>query len=241
VSQCSRAREMATTEAPPSAPPSGPPDAPPSAPPDAPPDASSAVMAPSSDDDAFRVSLANAARDIRSVLARGLASRKDAPAKENDAPRSGAPLLAKFRAAQADLAEQDKVISALRAMLRGGGAPDDAIDRCIDRHLFPGVDTSEGHEGVIAPGASRELLAREIRHLKARSRPRADPRAPAPPRARLDPPPAPRPRDDPLTTVFPPTIRSSFIPDAGASQPLVHLEPHGLSPRARRRRKLRRA
>ena len=183
---------MATTEAPPSAPP----DAPPSAPPDAPPDAASAVVAPSSDDDAFRVSLANAARDIRAVLARGLASRKDASAKENDAPRSGAPLLAKFRAAQADLAEQDKVISALRAMLRGGGAPDDAIDRWIDRHLFPGVDTSEGHEGVIAPGASRELLAREIRHLKARSRPRADPRAPAPPpRASR-----PRARPAPATT-----------------------------------------
>lgn len=224
--QCSSAREMVTVEAPPDAAPSAPPEAPPSVPPLA-----SAVAVPSSDDDAFRVSLANAARDIRAVLARGLASRKDAPTKENDAPRSGAPLLAKFRAAQADLAEQDKVISALRAMLRGGGAPDDAIDRWIDRHLFPGVDTSEGHEGVIAPGASRELLAREIRHLKVCSRPRADPRAFGPPRA--------RPRADPLTTVFPPNV--PFNLDAGANQPLVHIEPHGWPPRARRRRQLRRA
>ena len=137
---------MVTVEAPPDAAPSAPPEAPPSVPPLA-----SAVAVPSSDDDAFRVSLANAARDIRAVLARGLASRKDAPTKENDAPRSGAPLLAKFRAAQMDLAEQDKVIFALRAMLRGGGAPDDAIDRWIDRHLFPGVDTSEGHDGRHRP------------------------------------------------------------------------------------------
>ena len=194
---------MVTVEAPPDAAPSAPPEAPPSVPPLA-----SAVAVPSSDDDAFRVSLANAARDIRAVLARGLASRKDAPTKENDAPRSGAPLLAKFRAAQMDLAEQDKVISALRAMLRGGGAPDDAIDRWIDRHLFPGVDTSEGHEGVIAPGASRELLAREIRHLKVCSRPRADPRAPERIRAH-----SARPARAPATTrsrpFFPRTFRSS--------------------------------
>ena len=119
--------------------------------------------------------LLEAARSIRAVLARGLSARRapTAASKENaSVPSAGSPLLAKFRALQTDVAEQDKVVAALRGMLRRGGAPDAAIDACIDKALFPGVDPPSTRRSAtvadaIAPGASRELLAREIRALRA--------------------------------------------------------------------------
>ena len=119
--------------------------------------------------------LLEAARSIRAVLARGLSARRapTAASKENaSVPSAGSPLLAKFRALQTDVAEQDKVVAALRGMLRRGGAPDAAIDACIDKALFPGVDPPSTRRSAtvadaIAPGASRELLMREVRALRA--------------------------------------------------------------------------
>jgi hypothetical protein len=151
------------------------------------------------DEEARAVALASASR-IRLLLAKGLAPRPRAGAKENDTPSSSTSgLLAKFRALQTDLAERDKTVEALKDMLRRGGAPETAIDRHVAKHLFPGVDVSAvgGGEGDgtgaksargetstrksseredarrgnplgIVPGASRELMEREIRSLRAR-------------------------------------------------------------------------
>ena len=151
------------------------------------------------DEEARAVALASASR-IRLLLAKGLAPRPRAGAKENDTPSSSTSgLLAKFRALQTDLAERDKTVEALKDMLRRGGAPETAIDRHVAKHLFPGVDVSavgsgegdgtgaksargetstrksseredarRGNPLGIVPGASRELMEREIRSLRAR-------------------------------------------------------------------------
>lgn len=151
------------------------------------------------DEEARAVALASASR-IRLLLAKGLAPRPRAGAKENDTPSSSTSgLLAKFRALQTDLAERDKTVEALKDMLRRGGAPETAIDRHVAKHLFPGVDVSAVRSGEgdgtgaksaraetstrksseredarrgnplgIVPGASRELMEREIRSLRAR-------------------------------------------------------------------------
>ena len=47
--------------------------------------------------------------------------------------RRGAPLLRKFKEAQADRAEQDRVVGALRAMLRDSGLPDARVDTAVDK------------------------------------------------------------------------------------------------------------
>ena len=79
-----------------------------------------------------------------------------AASKENaSVPSAGSPLLAKFRALQTDVAEQDKVVAALRGMLRRGGAPDAAIDACIDKALFPGVDPPRREEAPPSRTPSR--------------------------------------------------------------------------------------
>ena len=112
--------------------------------------------------------LLEAARSIRAVLARGLSARRapTAASKENaSVPSAGSPLLAKFRALQTDVAEQDKVVAALRGMLRRARAPDAAIDACIDKALFPGVDPLDAKK----------------RHRRGRHRAR---RVPGTPRAR---------------------------------------------------------
>ena len=144
--------------------------------------------------DAMKVALADAARSIRAVLAKGLAPREPGQAKpggrvirESDPSSSkenrgsnvvrteetpeerNAPLLAKFRRAQADRAEQDKVIAAMRGLLRRAGATPEMIDRAVDRELFPGVE-NPSDESVVAPGSSRELLMREVRRLRAREK-----------------------------------------------------------------------
>ena len=152
------------------------------------------------DEEARAVALESASR-IRLLLAKGLAPRPRAGAKENDTPSSSpSGLLAKFRALQTDLAERDKTVEALKDMLRRGGAPETAIDRHVAKHLFPGVDVSafgggdvsagaksargeivsphakssvredarRGNPLGIVPGASRELMEREIRSLRAR-------------------------------------------------------------------------
>jgi hypothetical protein len=126
-----------------------------------------------------RTSISEAARSIRVVLAKGLAGRNgktstSASKKEND-PGGGAPLVRKFQEAKADMAEQDKVIATLRSMLRRGGGEngktEKEIDNEIDTALFKGVDMNVHGAGglpAIAPGASRELLMRELRSLKVR-------------------------------------------------------------------------
>ena len=140
------------------------------------------------DAEARAVALESASR-IRHLLAKGLAPRPRTGAKENDTPSaSPSVLLAKFRALQTDLAERDKTVEALKDMLRRGGAPETAIDRHVAKHLFPGVDVSavsavgatsevaaseredarRGNPLGIVPGASRELMEREIRALRAR-------------------------------------------------------------------------
>ena len=140
--------------------------------------------------DAMKVALADAARSIRAVLAKGLAPREQGQAKpggriiresskenrgsnvvgtEETPEERNAPLLAKFRRAQADRAEQDKVIAAMRGLLRRAGASPEMIDRAVDRELFPGVE-NPSDESVVAPGSSRELLMREVRRLRAREK-----------------------------------------------------------------------
>ena len=145
------------------------------------------------DAEARAVALESASR-IRHLLAKGLAPRPRVGAKENDSPASSpSVLLTKFRALQTDLAERDKTVEALKDMLRRGGAPETAIDRHVAKHLFPGVDVSaigatpvaasaatgtssvelgtdakRGNPLGIVPGASRELMEREIRSLRAR-------------------------------------------------------------------------
>ena len=140
--------------------------------------------------DAMKVALADAARSIRAVLAKGLAPRESGQAKpggriiresskenrgsnvvgtEETPEERNAPLLAKFRRAQADRAEQDKVIAAMRGLLRRAGATPEMIDRAVDRELFPGVE-NPSDESVVAPGSSRELLMREVRRLRAREK-----------------------------------------------------------------------
>ncbi len=145
------------------------------------------------DAEARAVALESASR-IRHLLAKGLAPRPRAGAKENDSPASSpSVLLTKFRALQTDLAERDKTVEALKDMLRRGGAPETAIDRHVAKHLFPNVDVSaigattvaasaatgtssveldtdarRGNPLGIVPGASRELMEREIRSLRAR-------------------------------------------------------------------------
>ena len=140
--------------------------------------------------DAMKVALADAARSIRAVLAKGLAPREPGQAKpggriiresskenrganvvgtEETPEERNAPLLAKFRRAQADRAEQDKVIAAMRGLLRRAGATPEMIDRAVDRELFPGVE-NPSDESVVAPGSSRELLMREVRRLRAREK-----------------------------------------------------------------------
>ena len=140
--------------------------------------------------DAMKVALADAARSIRAVLAKGLAPRESGQAKhggriiresskenrganvagtEETPEERNAPLLAKFRRAQADRAEQDKVIAAMRGLLRRAGASPEMIDRAVDRELFPGVE-NPSDESVVAPGSSRELLMREVRRLRAREK-----------------------------------------------------------------------
>ena len=127
---------------------------------------------------------------IRAVLAKGLAPRESGQAKpggriiresskenrganvvgtEETPEERNAPLLAKFRRAQADRAEQDKVIAAMRGLLRRAGASPEMIDRAVDRELFPGVE-NPSDESVVAPGSSRELLMREVRRLRAREK-----------------------------------------------------------------------
>jgi len=152
------------------------------------------------DDEARTVAL-NAASRIRHLLAKGLASRSTVSSrKENEGgpvAQSPSALLSKFRAAQSDLVERDKTVDALKDMLRRGGAPDAAIDRHVDKHLFPSgvvVSTVGGGEGGgttvgavpnagtvtnaastppsgtslgITPGVSRELMEREIKQLRA--------------------------------------------------------------------------
>jgi hypothetical protein len=142
--------------------------------------------------DAMKSALADAARSIRGVLAKGLAAREPRhghpktaramdPSKENrmslanahapdETPEErAAPLLAKFRRAQADRAEQDKIIAAMRRLLTRAGATKEMIDAAVDRELFPGVSTASD-ESVVAFGSSRELLMREVRRLRAREK-----------------------------------------------------------------------
>jgi hypothetical protein len=109
--------------------------------------------------DAMKSALADAARSIRGVLAKGLAAREPRhghpktaramdPSKENrmslanahapdETPEErAAPLLAKFRRAQADRAEQDKIIAAMRRLLtRAGATKDDDRRRRRSRTL----------------------------------------------------------------------------------------------------------
>ena len=142
--------------------------------------------------DAMKSALADAARSIRGVLAKGLAAREPRhghaktaramdPSKENrmslanahapdETPEErAAPLLAKFRRAQADRAEQDKIIAAMRRLLTRAGATKTMIDAAVDRELFPGVGNASD-ESVVAFGSSRELLMREVRRLRAREK-----------------------------------------------------------------------
>ena len=142
--------------------------------------------------DAMKSALADAARSIRVVLAKGLAAREPRhghaktaramdPSKENrmslanahapdETPEErAAPLLAKFRRAQADRAEQDKIIAAMRRLLTRAGATKTMIDAAVDRELFPGVSNASD-ESVVAFGSSRELLMREVRRLRAREK-----------------------------------------------------------------------
>ena len=142
--------------------------------------------------DAMKSALADAARSIRGVLAKGLAAREPRhghpktaramdPSKENrmslanahapdETPEErAAPLLAKFRRAQADRAEQDKIIAAMRRLLTRAGATKTMIDAAVDRELFPGVSNASD-ESVVAFGSSRELLMREVRRLRAREK-----------------------------------------------------------------------
>lgn len=142
--------------------------------------------------DAMKSALADAARSIRGVLAKGLAAREPRhghpktarvmdPSKENrmslanahapdETPEErAAPLLAKFRRAQADRAEQDKIIAAMRRLLTRAGATKEMIDAAVDRELFPGVSNASD-ESVVAFGSSRELLMREVRRLRAREK-----------------------------------------------------------------------
>ena len=142
--------------------------------------------------DAMKSALADAARSIRGVLAKGLAAREPRhghaktaramdPSKENrmslanahapdETPEErAAPLLAKFRRAQADRAEQDKIIAAMRRLLTRAGATKEMIDAAVDRELFPGVSNASD-ESVVAFGSSRELLMREVRRLRARDK-----------------------------------------------------------------------
>lgn len=142
--------------------------------------------------DAMESALADAARSIRGVLAKGLAAREPRhghaktaramdPSKENrmslanahapdETPEErAAPLLAKFRRAQADRAEQDKIIAAMRRLLTRAGATKTMIDAAVDRELFPGVSNASD-ESVVAFGSSRELLMREVRRLRAREK-----------------------------------------------------------------------
>ena len=142
--------------------------------------------------DAMESALADAARSIRGVLAKGLAAREPRhghaktaramdPSKENrmslanahapdETPEErAAPLLAKFRRAQADRAEQDKIIAAMRRLLTRAGATKEMIDAAVDRELFPGVSNASD-ESVVAFGSSRELLMREVRRLRAREK-----------------------------------------------------------------------
>ena len=122
-------------------------------------------------------SVAEAARSIRVVLAKGLAGRtssKSKSSKENDEPSGGAPLLRRFRELQTDREEQDKVIDALRSLLRDKGEQDSRIDQQVDAALFRGIDMKGGGGlPAIAHGASRELLLRELRNLKVRDASRA--------------------------------------------------------------------
>ena len=142
--------------------------------------------------DAMKSALADAARSIRGVLAKGLAAREPRhghaktaramdPSKENrmslanahapdETPEErAAPLLAKFRRAQADRAEQDKIIAAMRRLLTRAGATKTMIDAAVDRELFPGVSNASD-ESVVAFGSSRELLMREVRRMRAREK-----------------------------------------------------------------------
>ena len=142
--------------------------------------------------DAMKSALADAAWSIRGVLAKGLAAREPRhghpktarvmdPSKENrmslanahapdETPEErAAPLLAKFRRAQADRAEQDKIIAAMRRLLTRAGATKEMIDAAVDRELFPGVSNASD-ESVVAFGSSRELLMREVRRLRAREK-----------------------------------------------------------------------
>ena len=142
--------------------------------------------------DAMKSALVDAARSIRGVLAKGLAAREPRhghaktaramdPSKENrmslanahapdETPEErAAPLLAKFRRAQADRAEQDKIIAAMRRLLTRAGATKTMIDAAVDRELFPGVSNASD-ESVVAFGSSRELLMREVRRLRAREK-----------------------------------------------------------------------
>ena len=142
--------------------------------------------------DAMKSALVDAARSIRGVLAKGLAAREPRhghpktaramdPSKENrmslanahapdETPEErAAPLLAKFRRAQADRAEQDKIIAAMRRLLTRAGATKTMIDAAVDRELFPGVSNASD-ESVVAFGSSREQLMREVRRLRAREK-----------------------------------------------------------------------
>ena len=106
--------------------------------------------------DAMKSALVDAARSIRGVLAKGLAAREPRhghaktaramdPSKENrmslanahapdETPEErAAPLLAKFRRAQADRAEQDKIIAAMRRLLTRAGATKEMIDAAAVR------------------------------------------------------------------------------------------------------------
>ena len=105
--------------------------------------------------DAMKSALVDAARSIRGVLAKGLAAREPRhghaktaramdPSKENrmslanahapdETPEErAAPLLAKFRRAQADRAEQDKIIAAMRRLLTRAGATKEMIDAAFN-------------------------------------------------------------------------------------------------------------
>ena len=83
-------------------------------------------------------------------------------------------LLRKFREAQADRAEADKTVAALRSMLLARGETDGSIDATIDEVLFKGLKGAHGVPGrgeapTVAFGASRELLMRELRSMRARA------------------------------------------------------------------------
>ena len=128
----------------------------------------------------------DASRRIKHLLARGLATRPKQTKENTPLNASPSVLLTKFRVVQTDLAERDKTVDALKDMLRRGGAPDAAIDRHVDRWLFPGLEVAgDGGVGVptvptlkpkdtqadkapvgIAPGSSRELMEREINRLR---------------------------------------------------------------------------